>query len=120
MKEDLDLSNLLPDCRTKTPKGIISIRGTNFVPIFCANCGGPGGGVPGENMTFAFYLCDKCEHLGAIAGMMAVPEEVFWEKVKQEQLEKHGRLLSNSEIVRELDDGNSTLSKLAREAPKGR
>jgi hypothetical protein len=116
-----DNGSLLPDSRAREAKGVVSVKGTNFVPIFCANCGGPGGGVPVEHMTFAFFLCDPCcEKWGPIAGVMSVPEEVFWEKVKQEQLDSHGRLLSNAEIVREIDDAESTLSKLVREAPKGR
>jgi len=49
---------------------------------------------------------------------MVVPDEVFWEKVNQAQIEKYGRLLEPNEIIRQLDDVNSTLSVLAREAPK--
>jgi hypothetical protein len=116
-----DSGNILPDSRTKVAKGRVCIKGTTFVPIFCANCGAPGGGVPEEHMTFAMYLCTPCcEKWGHVAGLMAVPEEIFWEKVKQAQIEKYGRALTPEEITRELDDESSMLSKLAREAPKGK
>jgi hypothetical protein len=97
------------------------MRGVTFIPIYCANCGADGGGVPEEHTTYAFYLCNPCtEKHGAPAGMLMMPDEIFFEKVKQAQLEEHGRLLSSAEIVTVLDDSSSALSKLARDAPKGR
>lgn len=116
MKDDV-----LPDSRTKETRGRVVMRGTVFVPIYCANCGAPGGGVPEEHMTFAFYLCNACaEKWGPIAGTMVVPDEIFFERVKQWQLENYGRFLEAHEIVEELENPNSSLAKLAREAPKGR
>lgn len=75
-----------------------------MVPIYCASCGVEGGAVPEENMTFAFWLCDKrlngCfEKYGEIAGMMAVPDQVFWQKVRQEQVERYGRELGFRELA---------------------
>lgn len=117
----MKLDNILPDSRLRDSRKIVFVNGVPHVPIFCANCGADGGGVPEEHMTFAFYLCTPCtETYGHIAGTMAVPEEVFWERVKQEQLEKHGRFLTSDEVFRDLDEGTSALAKLAREAPKGR
>lgn len=111
--------DILPDSRARVSRGIVSVRGTNYVPIYCANCGAPGGGVPEKHMTFCFYLCTSCcEKHGSVAGTMAVPEEVFWEKVKQAQLEEFGHLLSSEEVIRAVDDSNSTFAKLVREAPK--
>ena len=54
------MMEILPDCRLKSPKGIAFHRSSNWVPIFCANCGAEGGFVPEENMTFAFYQCQEC------------------------------------------------------------
>jgi hypothetical protein len=77
---------VLPDCRTRDPKGRIPSRAGPWVPIFCANCGKPGGAVPEENVTFAFYLCNYCvETYGAIANTLMVPDEIWWEQVRQEQ-----------------------------------
>jgi hypothetical protein len=113
-------ADILPDSRAKTVKNRISIKGTTYIPIFCANCGADGGGVPEENMTFVMYLCNSCcEKWGHIAGTYAEPDAVFFAKVKQAQIEKYGRVLEPEEMVKALDDVNSTLSKLAREAPKG-
>jgi hypothetical protein len=77
---------LLPDCRTKDPKGLIPSKVGNWVPIFCANCGKPGGAVPEHTTTFAFYLCDGCvETYGAIANTLMVPDEIFWKELAAEQ-----------------------------------
>jgi hypothetical protein len=112
---------ILPDSRLKdTAKGskvmpFGRVNRLNWAPIFCANCGAPGGYVPEENMTFAFYLCNSCgEKWAPLVGTMAVPDEVFWQKVKEAQMEKYGRLLTAEEIVRALEDGESVISKLAR------
>ena len=95
--------------------------GTNYTPIFCANCGKPGGGVSDEHITFAFWLCDYCfEAWGPIAGTYAVPDEVFWEKIKFAQMEKYGRILTAEEIAVEASKPESIISKLIREAPQGR
>lgn len=111
--------DILPDCRLRvlhTPKGVIHSPMGNWVPIFCANCGGPGGAVPEENMTFVFYLCNACaEQHGEIAGTMLMPDEVFWEKLKQEQLEAHGRFLTEQEIVDAVESDASPLATLINE-----
>ena len=115
----------LPDSRLKDSKGTVrlpfaSICPMNWVPIFCANCGAPGGWVPEETTTFAFYLCNSCaEKWSPLAGTLAVPDEVFWQKVKDAQIEKYGRELTREEIVAALEDQESALAKLARDAPKG-
>jgi hypothetical protein len=90
-----------------------------FVPIYCANCGVSGGGVS-EGVTFAFWVCSACdEKHGPIADLQATPDTVFWKRVCEAQLEQYGRLLSADEVVQVLDDPSNSLTKLAREAPKG-
>jgi hypothetical protein len=112
--------DVLPDSRAKTARGVISVKGTSYVPIYCANCGAPGGGVPAEHMTFAFYLCNGCcEKWGHVAGTYVEPDAVFFEKVKQAQLEEHGHLLNSEELAKVLSDPTTKLSKLVRDAPKG-
>ncbi len=73
---------ILPDTRAKRPTGGKCFQGRWWIPIHCANCGTPGGFVPEENMTFAFWLCEPCyETHGAIAGTMVLPDEIFWADV---------------------------------------
>ena len=112
----------LPDSRLKDKdKGNVRLpfantMPMNWVPIFCANCGAPGGWVPEESTTFAFYLCNPCaEKWSPLAGTMAVPDEVFWQKVKDAQIEKYGRELTAPEVVEALKDENSILTKLAKD-----
>lgn len=113
--------SILPDSRARESKGRIAIAGTVFIPIYCANCGCDGGGVPEEHCTFAFYLCNSCvEKWGPIAGTYTEPDSVFFERVRLVQLETAGRAMTPEELVRTLEDESAPLTKLAREAPKGR
>lgn len=114
--------DILPDSRLKpvqTPKGGICGPNGWWVPMFCANCFTPAGFCPQES-THVFYLCDDCvDKHGVPAGMMAVPDEVFWETVKQEQIDKYGRLLSEAELIRVLEDGASPLATLLKSGQGG-
>lgn len=111
---------LLPDCRPKRSLHVIRGAWGHWVPIFCANCGAPGGYVPEENMTFAFYLCEKTQNdcagkWGHLAATQYVePDRVFWERVNQEQLSTYGRLLSPTELQRLHESGASPLATLLR------
>jgi|SRR5438445_3878637 len=114
------MAELLPDCRSRERLG--SIRGPlgTWVPVYCANCGAEGGLVPEENMTFLFYLCNQCaETYGNIAGTMMMPDEVFWEKLKQEQLETYGRFLTEQELIALVEEGTSSLAKLIKDKQGG-
>jgi hypothetical protein len=114
------MPDLLPDSRLAQPTGVKrlvnKLGSLNYVPIFCANCGAEGGMVPEENMTFAFYLCNPCaEKWTPLVDTCMVPDQLFWQKVNEAQLENYGRILSGPEIQKELQDPNSILSMLARE-----
>lgn len=66
-------------------------------------------------MTFLFYLCNKCaETYGSIAGTMMMPDEVFFEKLKQEQIAAYGRYLTQQEIAAVMEAGASPLARLLR------
>jgi hypothetical protein len=108
--------DILPDSRAKETKGRIFTKSAGtWVPVFCANCGVPGGSCPEENMTFMFYLCQKCnDTYGAIAGTMVMPDEVFFEKLKQEQLAAHGRYLTVPELVKVVQEDASPLATLIK------
>ena len=107
--------DLLPDSRAKNPTGATAGKGGYWVPVFCANCGIEGGKVPEWNMNFVFYQCQKCsDTYGEVAGMMKVPDEVFYEKMKNEQLEAHGRFLSEQELVTVIQEDASPLARLIK------
>lgn len=110
---------ILPDSRTNPTKtlGQSWNRGPLgiWVPIFCASCGAFGGSVPEGTTTSAFYLCDdKCvAKYGVIPGAVMVPDQVFFRELAEAQLEHYGRYLTEPELVNELADTGSVISRLA-------
>lgn len=107
---------LLPDCRAKTPR-FTFVHGRPWVPVFCANCGKEGGLCPEENMTFLFYICPKCfETHGHLTNTMVMPDEVFFAKVRDAQLEEHGRYLTHTELLSVVAEDASPLATLLKEA----
>jgi len=68
---------------------------------------------------YAFYLCNECaEKHGEVAGCTATPDDVFRTKVQQAMIEKYGHLLTEFEVLRELEDSHSIISKLEREGQR--
>ena len=111
-----DKSQVLPDSRSRDSKGVIRGPMRKWLPIFSASCGADGGMVPEENMTFVFWLCRSCaETYGKIANMMMMPDEAFWERVKQEQLETHKRLLTEQELLTVVEADASPLATLLKQ-----
>ena len=112
----LEKHDLLPDSRLKhivTPKGRVFTASGAFVPVFCANCGADGGLCPEEGTTFLFYLCNNCaEKYGKIAGTLMMPDEVFWQKLKDEQMASHGRYLTEQELLAVVEANASPLATL--------
>lgn len=108
---------LLPDSRAKNTKNRIFRGSEAWVPVFCANCGKEGGWCPEENMTFLFYQCYPCsEKYGEIAGTLKMPDEVFFEKLKNAQLEEHGEFLDSQELAKIVEEDASPLATLLLEA----
>lgn len=106
------MRDVLPECRLTHPIGAQLRGGVYWVPVFCAACHKPGGYVP-EGVTFAFYLHDECaEKYGQLAGHMMMPDEAFYEKVRQEQLESHGRYLNHNELLQVSVENNTPLATL--------
>lgn len=71
--------------------------------------------VPQENTTFAFWQCDEChKKYPQLEGTVAIPDEIFWQLVREEQRERYGRELSAEETIASLSDPNSLESLLAR------
>jgi hypothetical protein len=99
-------------------RGLFPLLGTkiNWVPIYCANCGKANGFVPEENMDFVCWLCDPCaERWGPELALAMIPDEIFWQKVHYEQLEKYGRVLSPLELQTVAESSCTPLSKLLRD-----
>lgn len=115
---------ILPDSRARETKGRIFTPMGTWIPIFCANCGADGGSCPEENMNFMFYLCNECfKKYGQIAGTMVMPDEVFFERMRQQQLESYGRYLTEQEVAAVVEADASPLAKLIKSrrstSPKG-
>lgn len=116
---------LLPDCRLTTPKRttrIVNKLGSiNYTPLFCANCGADGGMVPEyvpqvQGYNFAFYLCDPCaEKWSALAGTMLIPDQAYWLKLREMQMSDYGHELTSEEVVIELQNPTSKLSRFVSE-----
>ncbi len=108
--------NVLPDSRSQQLRNGQYRGGMWWVPIYCANCGGEGGLVPEDTTNFVFYLCNDCFALcGEITNTYVMPDEVFWEKVKQEQVEKYGRYLTQVELERVVAEDASPLATLIKQ-----
>lgn len=110
------MTDILPDCRAKEAKGRVFKGSVAWVPVFCANCGADSGSCP-EHMEFMFYLCNKCVGThGEVAGTMMVPDEVFWQQVREAQIAEHGRELAGAELMSFLErEAETPLAKLILE-----
>jgi len=117
LKRNFESANILPDSRQRVPTNVMRGAGMNWVPIFCASCHVvPCGYVPEENMNFVCWLCTPCaEKYGEIADTWFMPDEIFWARLAQEQMDKYQRLLTNEELLKVLDDTSTPLKTLIRE-----
>ena len=114
--------NVLPNCLTKTPKVNYALpdQGTWFY-LYCANCGVLTSYVRATELPaeYAFSLCNDCvEKYGEPAGFTKTPDDVFRQKVEQAMMERYVRTLNLVEILKELDDKSSVISKLEKEAQR--
>lgn len=113
--------DILPDSRAKVARDVvIDGRGVKWVNVHCYNCGALEGMVPQENCTFAFFLCgpekNDCQSKwGDLAHFLVEPDVVFNQRVIDEQLDEHGRLLGPVELMMELEDPGSPLAKLVKD-----
>ena len=113
---------VLPNSLGRFPKEDrgIGLAGTWYI-LYCASCGEEGGRVLENYLPeqFAFYLCTPCaEKYGEVAGCTATPDDVFFKKVQEAMIEQYGHILNESEILQQLEDSSSVVSKLEREAQR--
>jgi len=112
--------NFLPNCLTREPKvdrNLSGAHGTWFY-LFCGSCGADGGRVMDTYLPkqFAYYICDDCfAKYGHVTGTYVEPDSVFREKVVAAMQEQYGHVLTEGEILDELGDPSSLISKLEKE-----
>lgn len=107
--------DILPECRARDTKGMIFTAVGVYVPFFCGNCGKECGSCPEENMNFMFYLCPKCEEThGQLTVGMRLPDEDFWELLKQEQMNGYGHYLTQEELAKVVEEDASPLATLLK------
>jgi len=113
--------HVLPNCLAREPRGLIESKCLQHRPVFCANCGCQSPYYASETIPYAFWLCEdrtgqrdcsaKWQHL---VGLLPIPDEVFFELVKQASIEHDGRELTAAEQAEALKSSDHYLSKLAR------
>lgn len=114
-------NNVLPNSiAQRSTKHVIWANGMKWLPTFCANCGKEGGLVLETDLdrikNFAFYLCVPCaEKWSPLADTAIAPDEIFWQKVHEAQMENFGRELTTEELVEALKDDNHILTKLTKD-----
>lgn len=98
----------------------LSQPGAEWLYAYCASCGCDGGrflkaDIPNRE-EFGFYLCNDCAaKYGNLPGTVMVPDQVFYDLVKQAQIEREGRLLEPYEMIEALKNSDHYLSKLAND-----
>ena len=112
--------DLLPNCLTKEPKIDWNLSGQTgtWYYLFCGSCGADGGRVLNTYLPeqFAYYICEAClSKYGTLVGTYIEPDHLFREKVAHAMLEDYGHYLTELEVLDELQDPSSTISKLEKE-----
>jgi hypothetical protein len=118
------MPDLLPNSLGRLPRQdyFIPFPGRWFV-MFCANCGVDGPRCRDTELPaqYAFYLCNDCaDKYGEVAGCTATPDDVFMSKVSTAMIEEYGHPLTEREIIIELGDPNSVITKLENEGRRRR
>lgn len=114
--QDLTKIEILPDSRVAnagTPKNVRMGPMGWEEQIFCVSCSQPGGWVPTENISRATWFCTKngcADKFGDTDAL--IPDEVFWLMIQQEQMERYGHLLTESELIRVVETTKSPLTTL--------
>lgn len=111
--------DILPNCLTRDEKvdWSISTPGWEWKYLYCGSCGADGGRVLKTYLPkdFAYYICESClEKYGHVLGTYVEPDEVFRQKIVQAMQEEYGRSLTEFEVLGELEDPSSCISKLAK------
>jgi hypothetical protein len=69
------VDQILPDARTRRPLNEQRHAQLGWMePVFCSNCGRPGGLISRDWAAHVFYLCDSCEETHGHLPLPALPE----------------------------------------------
>lgn len=113
--------DILPNCiAQRSEKTVVWPNGQKWIQLSCGNCGKDGGLVLEVDYdrakNFAFYLCEPCaEKWSPLVDTYMAPDEAFWQKIRDAQMEEFGRELTPMEIVEALKDDNHILTKLCKD-----
>lgn len=115
--------DLLPNCLARESKvdWSMSSPGWEWEYLFCGSCGTDGGRVLKTYLPkeFAYYICEDClEKYGHVVGTYVEPDEIFRQKVVQAMQEEYGGTLTEAQILDELKDPSSVISKLEKEGQR--
>jgi hypothetical protein len=115
------MADVVPSSLTRVEKidWKISRPGWEWLVLFCASCHKEGGrvlkcDVPNAS-EFAFWLCDDCAQKWSLDGTYLVPDEIFFQKVREAMLEREGRELTLYELYEAEKDPTHYLSKLLKD-----
>jgi len=96
---------------------VVQVNGVNHVPVFCMNCGTPGGLVPEQGIYFVGWMCDSCQEKYPLPpGTCAFPDHEYNQRVAGEWAKLGPDPVAKA--VELLKDDRSTLSRLAKDQPK--
>lgn len=104
--------------RMRDPANPGTTREYEWVYCDCGDGGPPNGPlVPVDDITFAFYLCTKCEAkgLGIVAGMMRLPDDTFRARAVEAQLVEAGRPMTIPELAAKAAEPDSLFAKLCKD-----
>jgi hypothetical protein len=114
------MPDILPICTTRSGNGAVYNAATSQweVPCFCMSCHQLKGWATQPDPAiqgYVGYLCPDCaDKFGAPVGTMLTPCEERSLRANDAMMNSYGRVLGVDEQIRELDDVNSLLSKIAR------
>lgn len=122
---DLLDAEIYPSSLTRALKGHVWNAAWQcwMVPVFCPSCSvaGPLVAEPSiaDGTGWVCWFCEDCAvSYRDQTEVMVIPDEVYWSKVAAAMEEHYGHVLAPHEIVTELGDPNSLVSKLVRDRPK--
>lgn len=119
---DASNNHLLPDSRLVRPVGSQRVAGMGYwQQVFCAVCHRGGAFVPEDNMDFICWVCNDCApKFGEEFGALLMPDEVFWERLKQESFAHFGYYPTAEELDAVRTANCSPLATLLIEGAKPR
>ena len=121
LRRNMSAPAILADSRVRYGAVKRYENGVAIVDYYCCSCGAVQGEAPEAAIQKSlFVLCGSATEgcmakYGHQAFLSALPDEVYFAKFAEAQLEEVGHYVGPAELDRILDDVNHPLAKLARE-----